>query len=464
MIKEACGVFGVRAPGQPAAYLTYLGLYALQHRGQESAGIAVSDGTKIVVDKDMGLVSAIFNDHRLAALTGPLAIGHTRYAITGASAWHNAQPIYRGLDSGSFAIAHNGNLVNTAALRQEAGLPATSTTSDSEVVADLLAAELRRPADGDDDPLERALARVLPRLEGAFSFVITDEERLIGVRDPQGFRPLFLGRHPNGWVLASETPALDVVGAATIREVEPGEMIIIDGGGVRSVRPFRGPVQHALCSFEFVYIARPDGELRGQGVHGARQRMGAALARQAPVDADVVTAIPSSGIPGGQGFARQSGLPYVDTFVKNNYIGRTFIAPTQELRERAVRIKLNPITENVDGQRLIVVEDSIVRATTLRETMKMLRDAGAAEIHLRVCSPPYRWPCYYGMDTSDRSRLIAADLDVDAIREYLGADSLAYLELDAMLAAISPDPSGFCTACVSGEYPVPIPESALAVR
>jgi amidophosphoribosyltransferase len=457
MIKEACGVFGVRAPGQPVSHITYLGLYALQHRGQESTGIAVSDGTSILVDKGMGLVSSVFDDHRLAALQGHVAIGHTRYSTTGASAWCNAQPVHRANDNVNFALAHNGNLVNTAELADEAGIAVREVTSDSDLVAGLIAAELADSIQAPGDPLERALTAVLPRLRGAFSFVISDQDRLIGVRDPNGFRPLFLGRHPEGWVLASETPALDVVGADTVREIEPGEMVVIDGTGVRSVRPFPADaIDPRLCSFEFVYFARPDGRLRGQSVHAARRRMGMQLAIQAPVDADLVVPVPESGIPGAQGYAQQSGIPYGDGFIKNRYIGRTFIAPTQELRRNAVRIKLNPIGENVAGQRLVVVEDSIIRGTTLRETLRMLRKVGAIEVHLRILSPPYRWPCHYGMDTSDRDNLLAANLSVDGIRDYLGVDSLAYLDIDRMLAAITPGGDGFCTACLTGQYPVPV--------
>jgi amidophosphoribosyltransferase len=452
--KEACGVFGIRDPQQPAAHLTYLGLFALQHRGQESAGIAVSDGTKIMIDKDMGLVSTIFDEYRLQALPGTMAIGHTRYATTGASAWSNAQPIARQAGDVFFALGHNGNLVNTVELaggRRDADLG-----SDSDVVAALVAESLLDETDGDGD-LVTALTTVLPRLQGAYSFVIMDETRLIGVRDPHGFRPLFLGRcETGGWVLASETPALDVVGARVVREIDPGELVVIDADGVRSVQ-FAPPEKRALCSFEFVYIARPDGKLAGIGVHAARRRMGRALARQSPVDADMVMPIPDSSIPGAQGYAAESGIEYGDGLIKNRYIGRTFIAPTQQLRDNAVRIKFNAIEDNVAGKKLVVVEDSIVRATTLRATMRLLREAGAAEIHLRVLSAPYRWSCFYGLDTSDRSKLIAATMSIDEIRDHLGADSLAYLSLDGMLGAISPEPGGFCTACMTGDYPVPIP-------
>ncbi|MFI0796859.1 amidophosphoribosyltransferase [Micromonospora rubida] len=455
--KEACGVFGVRDPQQPAAHLTYLGLFALQHRGQESAGMAVSDGGKITIDKDMGLVSAIFDEYRLQALPGTMAIGHTRYATTGASAWRNAQPVARHAGGTFFALGHNGNLVNTAELAGDR--PDADLDSDSDVVAALIADALTADpqiADG-DGALIAALAAVLPRLQGAFSFVIMDETRLIGARDAHGFRPLFLGQcDTGGWVLASETPALNVVSARVIREIDPGEAVVIDDEGVHSFQ-FAPPQSRALCSFEFVYIARPDGTLGGVGVHAARRRMGRALARQKPVDADMVMPIPDSSIPGAQGYAAESGIEYGDGLIKNRYIGRTFIAPSQKLRDNAVRIKFNAIEDNVVGKRLVVVEDSIVRATTLRATMRLLRDAGAAEIHLRVLSAPYRWSCFYGLDTSDRSKLVAATMSIEQIRDHLGADSLAYLELDQMLTAISPEPGGFCTACMTGDYPVPIP-------
>ncbi|WP_405818759.1 amidophosphoribosyltransferase [Streptomyces sp. NBC_01390] len=459
--KEACGVFGLWAPGSPVSHTIYLGLFALQHRGQESAGIAVSDGLKIWVDKGMGLVPTIFDDHRLQALQGRAGIGHTRYATTGSSSWANAQPVYGNAAELHFALAHNGNLVNTEDLARELGLGADEFGSDSDVAAALLVRELEGDRTADDHALVSAFARVLPRLKGAFSLVLLADDCLVGVRDPRGFRPLFLGKleGDGGWVLASETPALDVVGAEVVREVEPGEMVVIDADGVRSLRPsWPETPEPRLCSFEYVYFARPDGYLRGQNVHRVRQRMGEELARQAPADADIVVPIPESSIPGAQGYAHESGIPYVDGFIKNRYIGRTFIAPTQELRRNAVRIKLNPIRDNVAGKRVVVIEDSIVRATTLRETMRMLRQADVAEIHLRVLSPPYRWPCFYGMATTDRSQLIAAELEVDQIREYLGADSLAYLESDAMLRAIDPqDPSGLCTACLTGDYPTPVP-------
>jgi amidophosphoribosyltransferase len=454
--KEACGVFGVRDRHQPAAHLTYLGLYALQHRGQESAGIAVSDGTKVMVDKDMGLVSAVFDRHRLEALPGGMAIGHVRYATTGASAWHNAQPVSRQAGDTFFAVGHNGNLVNTRGLAAGRTDIDIEADSDSDIVAALLADAIAAGR-----TLADAATAVLPRLLGAYSLVILDETRLVGARDPHGFRPLFLGRlDTGGWVLSSETPGLDVVGARVVREIDPGELVVIDDDGVHSIQ-FATAQPRALCSFEFVYIARPDGQLAGIGVHAARRRMGMALAAQAPVDADMVMPIPDSSVPGAQGYAAASGIEYGDGLIKNRYIGRTFIAPNQQLRENAVRLKFNAVVDNVAGKRLVVVEDSIVRATTLRATMKLLRDAGAAEIHLRVLSPPYRWSCYYGLDTSDRSRLVAATMTVDQIREHLGADSLAYLDLDSMLAAISTGPGGFCTACLTGRYPTALPDRQL---
>jgi amidophosphoribosyltransferase len=452
--KEACGVFGVYAPDQPVAHLTYLGLYALQHRGQESAGMAVSDGQSLFIDKDMGLVSNVFNDRRLAALPGHIAIGHTRYSTTGSSTWRNAQPVFRSVGAEQFALGHNGNLVNTAALAEEAGMLPGVVASDSDLVAELVGREL---LDG-ERALEEALLAVLPRLQGAFSFVVMDERHLIGVRDPNGFRPLCLGKFDEGWVLASETPALDVIGAHMVRELEPGEMVVIDAAGCRSYYPFPPErVDPRLCVFEFVYFARPDSRLYGQSVHLARQRMGEQLAEQAPVEADLVVPVPESGVPAAQGFARAAGIPYGDGFVKNRYIGRTFIAPSQDLRKKAVRMKLNPLRENVSGKRLIVVDDSIVRGTTSREMVRMLREAGAAEVHLRIMSPPYRWPCFFGMDTGDRADLLAANMTVGQIQEYLGVDSLAYLTLDRLMEATGAVNAGFCSACLTGEYPVEVP-------
>ena len=457
--KEACGVFGVYAPGMPVAHLTYLGLYALQHRGQESAGMAVSDGKALTVVKDMGLVSNVFNERTLAALTGNLAIGQTRYSTTGSSTWRNAQPVYRGLDHFEFALGHNGNLVNTEQLATDAGMLPGTITSDSDLVAELLALELA--SRGDMDPgeaFDEALAEVLPRLHGAFTLVLADNERIVGVRDPNGFRPLCLGRLDGGWVLASESPALDVIGAHMVRELDPGEVVVIDQTGCRSMRPFHDDVvDPKLCLFEFVYFARPDAVLYGKSVHHARVRMGEMLATQAPVEADLVMGVPESGMPAAEGYARASGIPYGQGLVKNRYIGRTFIAPTQAMRAAAVRMKLNPLRDSTEGQRLVVVDDSIVRGTTTRAMVRMLRAAGATEVHMRVSSPPYRWPCFYGMDTGVRSELLAANLTVDEIREYLEVDSLTYLTLDRLVEATGAVGAGFCDACLTGTYPIDIP-------
>ncbi len=460
--KEACGVFGVYSPRLPVAHLTYLGLYALQHRGQESAGMAVSDGDTLTVVKDMGLVSNAFDDRMLAALDGHLAIGHTRYSTTGSSAWRNAQPVYRDVGEVEFALGHNGNLTNTAELAEETGMLPGMITSDTDLVAELLEAELVKNAEpsADGRDLERALSSVLPRLEGAFSFVLMDAGRVIGVRDPKGFRPLCLGRLDNGWVLASETPALDVVGASFVREVAPGEMIVIDATGYRSIHPFADDrIDPKLCLFEFVYFARPDSQLYGQNVHAARLRMGAQLAEQAPVEADMVMGVPESGIPAAEGYARRSGIAFGQGLVKNRYIGRTFIAPNQEMRALGVRMKLNPLRENIAGKRLVVVDDSIVRGTTTRAMVRMLRESGVTEVHMRISSPPYRWPCHYGMDTGSRGELLAANMTVEEIREYLEVDTLSYLGLDRLIEATGATNAGFCDACLSGTYPVAVPEA-----
>lgn len=464
-IGHACGVFGVYAPGKPVAHLAYLGLFALQHRGQESAGIAVSDGETITVVKDMGLVTQVFDERRLAPLQGHLAIGHNRYSTTGSSSWRNAQPVYRSIADAGFALGHNGNLTNTAALSDALGMfpgllesdLGLDSTTDSALVAELIAHEYPSEPRSDGRDLELALERVLPRLEGGFSFVLLDDARLIGVRDPHGFWPLALGRIEGGWVLASETAALDIVGAHYVRDIEPGEMVVIDASGMRT-HHYAEPTPK-LCLFEFVYFARPDTNLYGKSVHLSRQRMGEELARQAPVDADMVMPVPESGIPAAQGFARASGIPYGDGLVKNRYIGRTFIAPTPETRAAGVRLKLNPLKENIVGKRLVVVDDSIVRGTTQLTLTRMLREAGATEVHLRVTSPPYRWPCFYGMDTGRRSELLAADLSVGEIRDYLGVDSLAYLDIDRLVTATRANPESFCAACLTGEYPVPVPDA-----
>ena len=452
---EACGVFGVYAPqSDQAANLIYFGLFALQHRGQESAGIATSDGETITATKDMGLVTQVFDEGLLAGQPGHLGIGHTRYSTTGSNRWENAQPVYRHIGDTGLALGHNGNLTNTADLADRYGEQLGS--SDSELMLEAIA---RRVEDGRSDGrgLERALLDTLPELEGAFSLVVMDQGHLVGVRDPHGFRPLCLGRlNGDGWVLASETAALDIVGAEFVREVEPGEMVVIDAVGLRSFRPFEG-AEPALCIFEFVYFARPDSNLYGQNVHGARLRMGTTLAREAPVYADVVVPVPESGIPAAQGFSAESGIPYVDGLVKNRYVGRTFIQPSQMLRDRGIRMKLNPIPATLDGRRVVLVDDSIVRGTTTQKLVTMVREAGATEVHLRISSPPYRAPCFYGMDTSDVSQLLAAERTVEEIRDYVGANSLAYLSLQGLERATGASGGGFCSACLSGDYPTAVP-------
>ena len=455
---EACGVFGVFTPGASVAHLTYLGLYALQHRGQESAGIAVSDGSSVTVVKDMGLVSSAFDERVLTVLEGEIAIGHTRYSTTGSSSWRASQPFYRDVAQLEFALAHNGNLVNTDELAEQTGMLDGVVVSDSDLVAEMLALELATGEAPSGNELCWAMKRVLPKLKGGFSFVVMDRDHLIGVRGPQGFWPLSLGKHENGWVLASESPALDTVGAHFVREIDPGEMIVIDSDGWTSHHLFEEP-DPRLCIFEFVYFSRPDTILYGQNIHSARQNMGKQLADQAPVDADLVMPVPESGIPAAQGFSQASGIPYKDGLVKNRYIGRTFIAPTQEMRSLGVKMKLNPIRRNIEGQRLVVVDDSIVRGTTTRAIVEMLRANGAAEVHMRISSPPYRWPCFYGMDTGSRTELIAANLTNEEIRDYLGLDSIAYLELDRLIGATGASGAGFCTACLDGNYPVEIPRA-----
>ncbi len=461
--KEACGVFGVYlSPGATGsvAHMIYDGLYALQHRGQESAGMATSGGDGVMVVKDMGLVTNVFNEYKLAGLQGHLGIGHTRYSTTGSSTWHNAQPVYRvtarNPDRGrpvELALGHNGNLTNTALLAVDAGMLPGTVTSDSDVIGELLVRDL------DSDPsrdLVASLERVLPSLAGAFSLVLMDNEQLIAVRDPHGYRPLCLGRLDHGWVVASEAPALDIVGAHFVREVDPGEMLIIDGDGARSGYPWPATeIDPTLGLFEFVYLARPDSRLYGQELHSARLRMGELLAEQAPATADMVMGVPDSGMPAAEGFARRSGIPYGSGLVKNRYIGRTFIVPDQAQRAQGVRRKLNPLRGAIAGQRLVVVDDSIVRGTTTRAMVRMLREAGAAEVHLRISSPPYRWPCYYGLDTGTRSELIAANMTVPEIQDFLGADSLAYLNLDSLKKATGAVGAGFCDACLTGRYPTP---------
>ena len=447
---ESCGVFGAYGEGSDVSRMAYFGLFALQHRGQESAGIAVSDGDTITVYKDMGLVDQVFNESTLAGLQGHVAVGHTRYSTTGSAVWENSQPTYRSVGSNAVALAHNGNLTNTAQLSADLG--PTGTSSDSELLAEAIAEHMLT----EGISLPDALAAVLPRHEGAFSLTVLDREHLIGVRDPRGFRPLCLGRTSGAWVIASESAALSIIGAEFVREIEPGEMVIVDRDGLRSAHPFE-PVEERLCLFEFVYFSRPDSVLHGQTVHSARTRAEALLAERGAVEADVVVPVPESGIPAAQGFAARSGIAYADGLVKNRYVGRTFIQPTQAMRDDRIRMKLSPIPSAIEGKRVVVVDDSIIRGSTTLQLVQMVRSAGASEVHLRIASPPYRWPCWYGMDTGDRSTLIAADRSTAEVAAFLEVDSLVHLDLDGLLESIEAPDAGFCSACLTGDYPTEVP-------
>jgi amidophosphoribosyltransferase len=451
--KEECGLFGVWAPGDDVARLTYFGLFAQQHRGQESAGIAVSDQHNILVSKDLGLVSQVFSEATLTTLHGDLGIGHTRYSTTGSTTWDNAQPVFKNDGQHTIALGHNGNLVNTADLSARVGKAGAATT-DSDLVTTLLVRQM-----AETGSLDEACLRVLPTLKGAYCFVMMDERSVFAARDPMGVRPLSIGRLPNGFVVASETCALDIVGATFIRDVEPGELVRFDDRGLHSVRFAESP-RRALCVFEFVYLARPDSRLRNVTVHEARREMGRILAREHLVDADLVIAVPATATSAAQGFSEVSGIPYGEGLYKNNYVGRTFIQPSQSQRDRGVKLKLNPLPDSVRGRRLIVVDDSIIRGTTTKQIVAALREAGATEVHLRITCPPVKWPCFYGIDMPTRQELIGADLAVDEIGQYIGADSLGYLSQEGMLAATGGPATDFCAACFDGEYPIPIPEHA----
>jgi amidophosphoribosyltransferase len=453
--REACGVFGVWAPGEPVANLTFYGLYALQHRGQESAGMAVGDGHGLLVYKEMGLVSQVFDGPTLATLQGHLAIGHTRYSTTGGSRWENAQPVFKtDAAGGGFAVAHNGNLTNTATLAAEAGAgggAGAGASSDTDVIAELLAGQVERS-------LEEAIVATMPRLQGAFSLLIMDRQTVYGVRDPHGVRPLCVGRLPGGWVIASETAALDIVGATLVREVDPGEVVAVDGQGLRW-RRFAPATPH-LCVFEHVYLARADSSLAGRNVHQVRRALGAALAREAPADADLVIPVPDTAMSAAGGYAEASGIPYGEGLMKNRYVGRTFIQPSQTMRQLGIRIKLNPLREAIRGLRLVVVDDSIVRGNTTKAIVGMLREAGAVAVHVRVTSPPVRWPCFYGIDLPTRGELVASDRLTEEVASYLGADSLGYLSLGALTEAAAGGARGLCAACFTGGYPIPVDAQA----
>jgi len=459
-------VFGVWAPHEDVANLAYYGLYALQHRGQESAGIAVSDGNRIVVHKEMGLVAQVFDEPALTALRGHIAVGHCRYSTTGASTWANAQPTFRSTGTVSLALGHNGNLINTRELAALLGGPGPGSTgiaatSDTDVLTALFLSDHAGPAGGQGStgqasPVEAAAAAVLPLAKGAYSLVFMDEQTLYAARDPQGFRPLVLGRLDTGWVVASETAALDIVGARFVREIEPGELVCIDGRGVRS-RTF-APAQPSGCLFEYVYLARPDTAISGVGVHATRVEVGRRLAAEHPADADLVIPVPESGTPAAIGFAEASGIPFGQGLVKNSYVGRTFIQPSQTIRERGIKLKLNPLRDVIAGRRLVVVDDTIVRGTTQRALVAMLREAGAREVHVRVAAPPVRWPCFYGIDFATRAELIAGQLSPEEICASIGADSLGYVSLAGLIEATTLPENRLCRACFDGQYPVPVAE------
>ncbi len=446
-----CGIFGIHAPERDVARLSYFGLFALQHRGQESAGIAVADSGRLTVLRDMGLVTQVFSEQKLRGLRGQVAIGHSRYSTTGSTHWANAQPIVQHGSARTVALGHNGNLTNTGELREELlddGVRLRST-SDTEVIAALIARDGR--------PLEEAAAATMEKIEGAFSAVLLSEGKLIGFRDPNGIRPLALGRLDDDWLLASETCAFDLLGAEAVRELQPGELVIIDDDGCRSVQAVEPANGGALCIFEFIYFARPDSKLRGVELHGARVRMGERLAAEAPAEADSVMAVPDSGTPAAIGFARASGIPFAEGLIKNRYVGRTFIQPDQALREHGIKSKFNPLAD-VAGKRVVVGDDSIVRGSTTRQLVAMLFEAGALEVHVRVSSPPIVSPCFYGIDMADEDDLVAASRSVEEVRELLGATSLAYLSLEGLQEATERPESSFCRACLTRSYPTGIPD------
>ncbi len=452
-MKEYCGIFGIY--GSPhAAYYTYLGLYALQHRGQESAGIAVSDGRKINYHRGFGLVSSVFSHDTFSKLNGSNAIGHNRYSTSGASdSPDNIQPIVVTYRHGRLAVVHNGNIVNALQLREELEDKGSifRGTTDSEVIIHLIATSKKR------NMLDRIID-ALSRLKGAYSLLMMTENSMVAVRDPWGFRPLCMGTLNGKPVFASETCALDIIGAKYVRSLEPGEIVEVNENGVKSYKPFKGKYRVSQCIFEFIYFARPDSRVFGKGVYEIRQSFGRALAMEHPVKADVVIAVPDSGVVPAIGYSYESGIPFEMGLVRNHYVGRTFIKPTQELRDIAVKVKLNPVPHVLKGKSVVVVDDSIIRGTTSRKIVKMLRNAGAREIHMRIASPPAKWPCYFGIDTPKREQLIASTKSVDEICNYIGADSLGYLSIENMLKAVKDDGQSYCTACFDGDYPMEIPK------
>lgn len=456
-LEEECAVFGVYAPGEDVANMTCYGLQAMQHRGQESAGIAVGDGDTVMAYKDLGLVTQVFNSANLAALSGHVAVGHVRYSTSGgAGSWEAAQPHISAIDEVLIALAHNGTLLNTNAIRTQLigeGEQFRSAT-DSEVAAKVIGKRTR-----ETHSLRDGIATAMDLLDGAYAMVLINPEALYAFRDPNGIRPLCIGKLPEdrGWVVSSETCGLDIVGAEYVRDVEPGEIVRFSKDGFWSRQGLK-PGKRASCIFEYVYFARPDSVIDGQNVYQARKNMGRVLAHEAPADADLVIGVPDSGVPAALGYSIESGIPFSDGIVKNRYVGRTFIQPTQQLRKMGIRLKLNPLPSVIEGKRLVVIDDSIVRGNTSKQLVKMLKDAGAAEVHLRIVSPEVKWPCFYGIDTDTRSQLIAANMNLEEMKAWTGADSLAFISIEGLREAL-PDvrTKGFCEACFTGEYPVEIP-------
>lgn len=460
--REECGVFGVWAPGEDVSRLTYFGLFALQHRGQEAAGIAVGDGDRIVVFKDMGLVSQVFDESSLGALQGDIAIGHTRYSTAGGAHWENVQPMFHSSRGGTdIALGHNGNLVNYQELLERA--LAKELITDVEAASDtaVMAALLTDGINEGQTVLESA-RELLPQIKGAFCLTFTDGDTLYAARDPHGVRPLALGRLERGWVVASETCALDIVGASFVREIEPGELVAIDAAGVHSEN--FAETTNKGCVFEYVYLARPDSVIRERNVNATRLEIGRRLAQEYPAEGDIVIPVPESGNPAAVGYAQESGIPFAQGLVKNAYVGRTFIQPSQTLRQLGIRLKLNPLREVIEGKRLIVVDDSIVRGNTQRALIRMLREAGAAEVHVRIASPPVKWPCFYGIDFANPGELIANSGDtqdeaaiVASVSRAIGADSLGFVSIDQMIEATEQAAEDLCTACFDGHYPLGLP-------
>jgi amidophosphoribosyltransferase len=450
--KEECGVVGIYSPSEEAARVAFFGLFALQHRGQESAGIAVSDGYRVRMEKGMGLVSQVFDGETLAALPGHLAIGHTRYSTTGASVLRNAQPIYCQSLVGEIAVAHNGNLINTRELRaqMEAEGEHFDSTSDTEIMARILVRHL-------PEGPEEAVRQVMRRVKGAYSVTVLTPKLLIGFRDPAGIRPLSAGKLVDGYMIASETCAFGPVGAVPTHELEPGEMVIVENGEMRICRGVEKE-RGGMCLFEFIYFARPDSQMYGTSLYSARERMGERLAIEHPVDADIVVPVPDSGIPASLGFSKQSGIPYREGMTKSRYIHRTFIQPDQRMRELGVRMKLTPLEDHIRGQRIVLVDDSIVRGTTTKQIVKLMFDSGAREVHVRITAPPIKFPCFYGIDMASKGELAAAKMTVPELCEYLGATSLGYLSIPGAYASVADDESRFCLACFNGDYKIPVPE------